>query len=343
VAVHDILVHPRENDLILATHGRSLWVFDDATPIQQMSEQVAASDAYLFDIRPALRYTSRFTRYGIGDKVFTGPNPPYGALITYYLKSKPDEKTTVKLQVLDGAGKLIREIKQAPKEAGLNRISWDLRYEGPRARREPPPEEEAFFGGPRGPQVLPGTYTVRLMVGDKSLDKRVEVRLDPTVEMTAADLQTQLDYGLKTRDMQSTATDAQRALDSVKEQVQNIQKIIKDRMPDAPKALTTALDDHLKQVEALQTKLARQDTGLGFGGRPGIADQVNGAFFTIDAVNAAPTPYQVEGLRDLQVKFRERMQEVNRFISEDVARLNETLRRNNAPTVVAIKPIEMPR
>src|SRR5204863_5594154 len=99
-------------------------------------------------------------------------------------------------------------------------------------------------GGPRGPQVLPGTYTIRLTVGGKSLEKRVEVRLDPTVETAAADLQSQLDYGLKARDLQSAATDAQRALDSIKEQVQNIQKVVKDRMPDAPKELTKALEDH---------------------------------------------------------------------------------------------------
>jgi photosystem II stability/assembly factor-like uncharacterized protein len=343
VAVHDILIHPRENDLILATHGRSLWVFDDATPIQQMSEAIAAGDAHLFDIRPALRFTARFTRYGIGDKVFAGPNPPYGALITYYLKAKPDEKTTVKLSVLDAGGKLVREIKQAPREAGLNRLNWDLRYEGPRIRREPPPEEEAFSGGPRGPQVLPGTYTVRLTVGDKSLEKRVEVRLDPTVEAAPADLQTQLDYGLKARDLQSAATDALRTLDSIKEQVQSIQKVVKDRLPDAPKELATALEDQLKQVEALQNGLSRQDTGLGFAGRPGIADSLGGFFFSIDSVNAAPTPYQREGFADLQAKFRRRMEEVNRFISESVPKLNDDLRRNNAPVVVAGKPIELPR
>jgi len=343
VSVHDILVHPRENDLILATHGRSLWVFDDATPIQQMSEAIAASDAHLFDIRPALRFTMRFTRYGIGDKVFAGPNPSYGALITYYLKGKPDEKTTVKLTVLDANGKLIREIKQVPREAGLNRISWDLRYEGPPMRREPPPEEEGFFGGPRGPQVLPGTYTVKLTVGDKSLEKRVDVRLDPAVEVAAADLQMQLDYGLKTRDLQSAATDALRALDSIKEQLQSIQKTVKDRLPDAPKELATSLEDHLKQIDGLLNKLSRQDTGLGVGGKPGIADSIGGFFFSIDRVNAAPTPYQREAFTDLQTKFRERMEEVIRFINESLPKLNDTLRRNNAPVVVVGKPIELPR
>jgi hypothetical protein len=181
------------------------------------------------------------------------------------------------------------------------------------------------------------------MVGDKSIEKRVEVRLDPTVEVAAADLQTQLDYGLKTRDMQSTATDALRTLDSVKEQLHSIQKIVKDRMPDAPKDLAKTIDSHIEQIDGIENKLARQDTGLGFGGKPGIADSLGGYFFSIDSVNAAPTPYQREAFNELTVKFNAYLDVVNRFINEAVPRLNETLRRNNAPPIVAIKPIQMPR
>ncbi len=87
VAVHDILVHPRENDLILATHGRSIWIFDDASVIQQMNEQILNSNAYLFSVRPALRYSSRFSRYGVGDKPFTGPNPA-GRRVDYLLPER---------------------------------------------------------------------------------------------------------------------------------------------------------------------------------------------------------------------------------------------------------------
>ena len=169
VSVHDILVHPRENDLILATHGRSIWIFDDATAIQQMTPQILSSNAYLFSVRPALRYTSRFTRYGIGDKQFAGPNPPAGALITYYLKDKLDEKATLKLQIFDRDGKLVQDIERPSREKGLNRASWNLRLGGPEVRRPPTEEQLAFGGGSRGPQVLPGTYTVKLTVNDKVL------------------------------------------------------------------------------------------------------------------------------------------------------------------------------
>jgi len=343
VSIHDILIHPRENDLILATHGRSLWVFDDATPIQQMSSQVASKDLHIFDVRAGLRFTTRFTRYGIGDKAFAGPNPPGGALITYYLKSKADEKTEVKLQILDGSGKVIREIKQLSKQAGLNRVAWDLRYEGPRARRQTPTEENAFFGGPRGPQVMPGTYTAKLLVGDKSVETRVEVRMDPTVEVAAADLQSQLDYGLKTRDMQSAVTDALKMLDSVKEQLEQIEKTVKDRMPDAPKDLAKTISDNLKQVETLQNSFTRSEAGLGLGGKAEIADKLGTFFFMIDGVNAAPTSYQTAFFDELQKTFRSRIEDANKFVSQTVPQLNETLRKANAPVVVAGKPIDVPR
>jgi photosystem II stability/assembly factor-like uncharacterized protein len=343
VAVHDITVHPRENDLILATHGRSIWIFDDATPLQQMSRQIAASDAHMFDIRPALRFTSRFTRYGIGERVFAGPNPPYGALITYYLKEKPGEKTSVKVQVIDPGGKVIREIANVPKEQGLNRVAWDLRAEGARQRRPPSEEFIAFFGGPRGPQVLPGTYTVKLTVGDKSIEKRVEVKMDPTVNVSMDDLKVMYDLSTKTTQMQSAMTDGLRALDSVKEQLQQIEKIVKDRMPEAPAELTQTISDNIKQVDGLIDKLARPEGGLGLGGSPRLNDHIGNVFFSIEAANAAPTPPQRELFNEVQSEFRERAAEVNRFISESVPRLNETLRKHNAPTVIAGKPVDIPR
>ena len=137
--------------------------------LQQMTPQILNGDAHLFPVRPALRFSTRFTRYGIGDKVFTGPNPPYGALISYYLKDKPDDKTTFKVQIFDRTGKLIQEIDKPSKEKGLNRVTWNLRFGGAEVRRPPSEEETAFAGPPRGPQVLPGTYTVKVTIGIKDV------------------------------------------------------------------------------------------------------------------------------------------------------------------------------
>jgi len=203
------------------------------TPIQQMTPAILNGNGYLFPIRPALRYTQRFTRYGNGDKQFAAPNPPYGALITYYLKDKPDDKTTFKLQILGKDGKVIADVQKPAKER-LKPRRLGLALRRPELRRPPSDEETAFGFGPRGPQTLPGTYTVRLIVGDKTYDQPVEVRLDPTLNVPADDLKAQLDLLLKMRDLQNAANTALRYLDSVKEQLKHTETTMKglNKEPD---------------------------------------------------------------------------------------------------------------
>ncbi|HEY7699749.1 MAG TPA: hypothetical protein VIE88_15105, partial [Vicinamibacteria bacterium] len=109
VAVHDLLVHPRENDLVVGTHGRGLFIFDDATPIQRIQE-AANKPAHLFPIRRAVRFQVKPTRYGLGDKLYLGKNPPYGALVSYFLKEEVPESTALKLEILDERGTLLRTL-----------------------------------------------------------------------------------------------------------------------------------------------------------------------------------------------------------------------------------------
>ena len=345
VAVHDIVIHPRDNDIILGTHGRSIYVLDDATPIQQLTPEVARQDVHLFDVRPALRYTTRMTRYGVADKAFAAANPPYGALVSYYLKNKPDDKTKVRIQILDAAGKLINEIENIAKERGLNRVNWNLRYGGPQVRRPPTDEETQWTGGPRGPQVLPGTYTVRLMVGEKSFERKVEVRLDPTVSVPLADLREAHDMSLRLRDMQTATNNALRTLDSLKGQIEFVERTVRDRLgaADVPKELTDRLSAQKKRVEELQNRLAQPEGGLGFEGRAQLVERIGGLFFTLDAANAAPTPAARELYGELQKEFAEKIGEVNRFLGDAVPQLNEALRRVGAPTLMTGKPIELPK
>jgi photosystem II stability/assembly factor-like uncharacterized protein len=342
VAVHDVLVHPRENDLILGTHGRSIWIFDDATPLQQMTPQIMASDLHLFEVRPAVRYTSRFTRYGIGDKVFTGPNPAYGALITYYLKEKLDEKVKPKIQILDASGKIVSEIENISKEKGLNRAAWDLRYGAPVVRRPPRDEEVQFFGPPRGPQALPGTYTIRLVVGERKAERPVVVRLDPTVAASVPDLQATLDMALKLRDMQTATNTALRTLDSLKTQIEFVERTLGDRQSEVPKEITDRLAAEKKRVDELSGRLAQPEGGLGFAGRAQLVDRIGNLFFTIEGTNAAPTPAQRELHGELQKEFDTKMAEVRRYFAEAIPRLNEDLRRAGAPTLLLGKLPETP-
>ena len=337
VSVHDILVHPRENDLILATHGRSIWIFDDVTPIQQMTPQILSSNAYLFSVRPALRFTSRFTRYGTGDKQFAGPNPATGALITYYLKDKLDEKATLKLQVFDRDGKLVQDIERPSREKGLNRTAWNLRLGGPEVRRPPTEEQLAFGFGSRGPQVLPGTYTVKLTVNDKVYEQPVEVKLDPTINVPVAALQEALDMQIKLRDMQSNINLSLRFLDSVEEQLKHAQTTMKGLQKEPDKDLMKALEGYIKELDTLEDRLSSRNEGLGLGGRSQVADDIGNLFFSLDT-NFGPTPGQRQYFDEIQPVYRTRIEEVNKFLRETLPAWNEKLRAWNAPTLTTRKP-----
>ncbi len=129
VAFHDILIHPRDNDLIVATHGRGIWILDDISALEQASESVLGSDAYLFDsARPATKWL-RIQRggYGRGNLFFQGENPPQGALIHYYLKDKPAGPTTIEITDVTGQNKTTFTIDNAL--PGINRLVWDFRFD----------------------------------------------------------------------------------------------------------------------------------------------------------------------------------------------------------------------
>lgn len=126
--VRDIKVHPRDNDLIIATHGRGAYIYDDATPLQALPSALAAQ-RYLFDIRPAVRWVMWGNDGNLGQGDYSAKNPPYGALINYYFAEAP--KSDVTVTITDPAGKVVRKIEKASKKVGLNQVAWDLRDAGP--------------------------------------------------------------------------------------------------------------------------------------------------------------------------------------------------------------------
>ena len=341
VAVHDMLIHPRDNDLVIGTHGRSIWIFDDVSFLQELSPDALAGDAHLFTIRPALRYTTKPTRYGIGDKVFRGLNPPYGALITYYLKEKPEKSIPMDLEILDEAGRQIRFLKNIPREAGLNRVNWDLRFEGPRPRREMRAEEDFFFRGPQGPQVLPGTYTVRLHLGDQTFEKPVEVRLDPTVPVSLKALQVQQNYAFGLRDMQSLVNDGLRALDTLAKQLDERKETVREQGEKFPREILEAIESHLRKIESIQESLARPEGRAFWSEGPRLIGRLGRLFESIDGVNASPTRAQEDYYRELLQEFRVSMAEVNVYLDQSAKELNRTFRKYQVPLLLLPEPIQL--
>jgi photosystem II stability/assembly factor-like uncharacterized protein len=182
VRIDDILVHPRDNDLIVGTHGRSIYVIDDITPLQQLSDDVMKKDVHLFDVRPATAWltdTTLASNVG-GAKYFRGENPARGTAISYLLKGVPSGDVT--LTISDVTGAVVRTFNTcaetattncAPKEAGLNRVQWNLGRDGPGGGGR--------AGGGRGgfgQGLDPGAYLVKLSVGGKELTTKVMIEAD---------------------------------------------------------------------------------------------------------------------------------------------------------------------
>ena len=222
VPVDDLEIQAEQNDLVLATHGRSIWIFDDITPIEKFNASVANSDLTFFSPRPATLWDLRERRWSAGQKMFTAKNPPYGAILNYCLKealppeapkTAKDEKDKgkekqetaatdqeakteeaakkegkVKISVYDKDNKLVREL-DGPGKAGVNRTNWDLRWNSPAV---PTPEQleaaaAGFDFGPRGPLVEPGKYTIKIKAGSKEAAQEAVVEDDPRMQMSTAD------------------------------------------------------------------------------------------------------------------------------------------------------------
>ncbi len=333
VAVHDIIVHPRENDLILGTHGRSIWVFDDLSPIQDLNDAVLKKDTHLFGVRSAYRFATRFTRYGIGDGTFLGKNPPGGALITYYLKNKPDKKTQLSLEIFDSIGAKVSEVKNLPKERGLNRTVWNLRYSGASLRRALTPKQSQALISPNGPQAMRGTYTVKLLVGKKVVQETTaEVRIDPTVSVTTAELQKQFDTALTLKGVVSLFNEGLRMLDSAKQQSGQIELVAKDRLETVPQELTKSLADYKKRVDSVSKALAvpRED---GIRSASKLSDEIRGLYFTIAGGNFGPTRAMMDKVDELMVRIPAEIDLLNDFIKKDTVDINKQLRRAGMPEI----------
>ena len=240
---NDLVVHPRDNDLVLATHGRGVWILDNVNAIQEATPEVLASPAHLFTLEPAemIRYAS--TKAHTGDMVFQGENPPPGAIIDYYLGEAADSGT-VSITIRDASGQQINEVE--PKlEAGINRVIWNLRHENLPA---PPDEDRGRSRRPPGPWVVPGSYTVRLDAGGRSYEQSVEVREDPRLEIAPAERRAWTETLLEIADLYGEATAEVAALAPLARQLDADSDTAKVEDAPAAAAEMVAADTTAEQV-----------------------------------------------------------------------------------------------
>lgn len=269
--VHDLVV--KGNDLVVATHGRAFWILDDVSPLRQYSDQVAQKDAFLY--APSMAWRIQAGAGAAGPSKRTGQNPPAGAVIYYWLKDAPKADQEVKLEILDASGKLVRKYSsvesdpleepldpddkkpenQIKPEAGLNRFVWDLRYED--VRRVPGYYLWEYNAGAKGPVAIPGQYQIRLTVGGQSQVAGFELKLDPRVKVSQADLEAQFKLLIDTRDELSRVYDAVNQIQDVRGQLAGLKR----RLPEnaSAKSISSAADDLEKKLVGVRSDLLNMD------------------------------------------------------------------------------------
>jgi len=213
-SMRDLTIHG--DDLIVGTHGRSFWILDDVTPLRQLNESASPSAPYLFVPQDAVRvHWNRNPDTPLPPEEPGGKNPPDGAIIDYFLPGGSSSPVT--LEVLDAAGKLVRRYSSADKaqpiseiapkhpipmywvredqmlsaEPGMHRFVWDVRHAAPKSLSQGYPISAILHDTPlepQGPWALPGRYTVKLIVGGKTLTQSLVLKMDPRVKSTPAEL-----------------------------------------------------------------------------------------------------------------------------------------------------------
>jgi hypothetical protein len=257
VPVDDMVIHPRDNDLVLGTHGRSIWIADDIAPLEALSAETVARAAHLFPVRRATHYAELGGWPFWGDDYF-GTNPPSGALIRYHLAESLDLEE-VDLTILDAAGDPIRSLG-GPAEAGLHTVVWDLRHDPPYEA----PEGEGgggFFGAPRGPTVMPGAYVVRLEAAGLVMDQSVEVRIDPRVETTQAALRARQAVLVDAAALAVPVRDAQERLRTLTRQLDEVRALVADHA-EAADALRERVDSLRERVREVGSDLGPVTGGM---------------------------------------------------------------------------------
>ncbi|UCC24072.1 MAG: hypothetical protein JSU98_10065 [Gemmatimonadales bacterium] len=323
VPVDDLVIHPRDNDLVVGTHGRSIWILDDLAPLQEMAADVVSRAAHLFPVRRATLW-SRAGGWPFWGDLFFGENPPDGALVRlHFADSIPADSAA--LVVIDAAGDTVRSLEVSG-EAGLTTVVWDLRYDDP----YPSEGEEAGgrFGPPRGPTVLPGRYRVHLRVGEMEASREVEVRLDPRVETTPEALEARQAALMDAHALAAPLREAQSRIRELRDRLREADELLEDHEM-APRALRQTVEELLERVDEVSDELGDANSGV----RVGRA--VQGSF-------GPPTADQRWQLDRAWEVLPGVVEEVNRILTVDMPELYRELDRRGIREELS-GPMEVPR
>ena len=326
VPVDDLVIHPRDDDLVVGTHGRGIYILDDLTPLVQLSTSVLDAAVHLFDIRTATEFHLwKAESYG-AQRQFIGANPPYGAIVTYYLRDATSEPASV--TVADAGGRTVRRV-EGPGAPGMNRIVWDLRADRPDG-----------LGTGRGPLVPPGRYTVRLDVNSHRLEKPVDVIVDPRAASTADDEhRARYDFLVTVNEMRGTIAEGIARTTQIDEQ---IHRWLEATPPTDQ--LKSAADAILEETKQIREQLDGPDEGPSFG-NPNLRSLASRLFGELDGDEVrqgtfgGPTAVQRARLDAIDRQLEAQVGALNRVIDTSIPALNASIGSANLQWIQPGQPI----
>jgi hypothetical protein len=298
--------------------------------LEQSSSAVLDEQVHLFPPRSATEYYQMRSLPSPGAGKFSGANPAFGALITYYLKDDPpSHESRVKIQVVDKDGAVIREL-DGPDQRGYNRIAWDLRYA---LTFKPGPQDEGWFGPPKGTLALPGEYQIKLLARGRELTQPLQVRVDPRSRTTPENLRARFDASQKVAELARTFGSAVEAVDSLGHEMEAIKSGVQHRK-DVPSSVTAHIDTVSKQLETMRSTFR-----AGFGGPKFQYLDLAGQ---LQASTSAPTEAQLIAIDNLTNQLSESIAKLNELITREVPQLESELKSSNI-NPYNVQPVAPPK
>lgn len=324
VAVRDIAIQGREDDLVLATHGRGIWVIDDVSPLRALTPDTLAANAVLIAGAPVQQRIQGNGGWAEGDAVYSGENPPNGAVITYYQKAR-HVIGRMKLEVLDANGNVVDELP-ASKRKGLNRVVWAMRTKPPQV----PPAAALAGSSSQGQRILPGQYTVRLTKAGEVSTAPLTIGLDRRATYTIADRQAQFAAAERVKALFARMSKLVAQMNAARGHAAQV--VAKADASPAAKAEAKTLSD---RVEKLRTQVVATKEGGAITGEERLRENLDYAYGAVTSTEHAPTPYALARIDALE-------KELNEVEKAWAALSAEVMKEMNAAALsLGLEPVEL--
>jgi hypothetical protein len=320
-----MVVQSRDSDLVLATHGRGIWIIDDITPLRHLTADLLTKEAAFLPGRPAEQRIDTFGGWPEGSAAFSGPNPPSGAWITYY-QAKRHIFGKMKLEVFDADGKLIDTLPSNNRR-GISRVVWPMHLKAPRV----PPAAVAAFEASAGPRVVPGTYTVKLTRGKDVYTETLVVGLDPRAKYTVEDRKADFDAAMRVYNLLGDMSyDVDR--------INGVRLALLDRAGNLQKdpALAKRLQELSAKVDDIRRKIVATKEGGAITGEERIREKTTQLYGSLVSYEGRPADYQVARIDSLKKELGDVEAEFDALVAKELPAVNKDLARQKLAPVTPL-------